>query len=85
VKLSLRGSLLAAVLLLVVLLIANRKLYVYPDFVSVSVGLLVGFYMAGWIVWLIFKNFASAEKIDKRFSIFVIAATLLLLNIFNTL
>jgi len=85
VKLSLRGSLLAAVVLLVVLLIVNRTIYFYPDFVSVSVGLLGGFYIGGWIIWLVFKNFVSAERVDKRFSIFAIAATLVLLNILNTL
>ncbi len=85
VKLSLRGSLLAAVSLLVILLIVNSTKYVYPDFVSVSVGSLGGFYIGGWIVWLVAKNFVSAKYVDKRFSIFAVAATLLLLNIFSAL
>ncbi len=84
-KLSFKKSLLAALFLLVVLLIVNSTKYVAPDFVSVSIGSLGGFYIGGWVVWLIAKNFVSAESVDKRFSIFAVAATLSLLNIFNTL
>ena len=76
---------LAAATLLVILLLVNSTKYVYPDFVSVSVGSFVGFYIGGWIVWLVAKNFISAERVDKRFSIFAVAATLLLLNIFSAL
>jgi hypothetical protein len=85
VKLSLRSSLLTAVSLLVILLIVNSTKYVYPDFISVSVGSLGGFYIGGWIVWLVAKNFVSAERVDKRFLIFAVAATLLFLNIFSAL
>ena len=85
VKLSLRSSLLTAVSLLVILLIVNSTKYVYPDFISVSVGSLGGFYIGGWIIWLVAKNFVSAERVDKRFLIFAVAATLLFLNIFSAL
>jgi hypothetical protein len=85
VKLSLKGSFLAAVFLLVVLLGVNSTKYVAPDFVSVSVGSLGGSYIGGWVVWLVAKNFVSAERVDKRFTIFAVTATLILLNIFNTL
>ena len=84
-KLSLKNSFLAAIFLLAVLLFANSKTYISPDFISISIGTLIGFYFGGWIVWLVFKNFVSEEKIDKRFSIFTVAATLVVLNVFNTL
>jgi hypothetical protein len=85
VKLNLKGSLLAAIFLLVVLLILNSTKYVNPDFISVSVGSLGGYYLGGWILWLIFKNFVSEERVDKKFTIFAIAATLVVLNVLNTL
>jgi hypothetical protein len=84
-KLSFKGSLLAATFLMVILLTVNSRIYVYPDFISVSVGLLAGFYGGGWIAWIIFKNFVSVDRIDKRFSIFAVASTLLLVNIISVL
>ncbi len=84
-KLSLKNSFLAAIFLLAVLLFANSKTYISPDFISISIGTLIGFYFGGWIVWLVFKNFVNEEKIDKRFSIFTVAATLVVLNVLNTL
>jgi hypothetical protein len=85
VKLTLKGSYLAAVFLLVALLGVNSTKYAAPDFVSISVGSLGGSYIGGWVVWLVFKNFVSAERVDKRFTIFAVTATLTLLNILNTL
>ncbi len=83
-KLSLKGSLLAAILLLIVLLILNSTKYVNPDFISISIGSLGGYYFGGWILWLVFKNFVSEERVDKKFAIFAVAAALVVLNVLNT-
>lgn len=73
-ELSARGFWIATACLFAVVFLVNYFVYVMPDVLSMTVGLMLGAYLFGWLAWLVTRQVMGRERApEPRYFVFVLA------------